>query len=173
MKNEFIAYEYKEVSISKSKAPMFLDLVENYGWEVVTKTNKLNKLAFSLKRCYNGENKETLTVLENDFFSIFEKIEKINTEKKDTGIGVSLGVGLLGTACMAGATFSFLSSLIVPMVVLAVPGFVMWGLAPFLNKKINAKKELLARKQIEELTNKLYEISKQAFELLNKENASK
>lgn len=172
MKNEFIAYEYKEVSISKNKAPMFLDLVENYGWEVVTKTNKLNKLAFSLKRCYNGKNKEALTLLENDFFSTFEKVEKINAEKKDVGTGVSLGIGLFGTACMAGATFSYLSSLIIPMVVLAIPGFALWGLAPFLNKKINSKKEILVKKQTEELTNKLYEISKQAFDLINKENSS-
>ena len=169
MKNEFIAYEYKDITISKKRANMFLDLIENFGWEVTNSSKKLNKVEFSLKKCYNdNNNKEEILKLEKDFFSGFDKLEKINNDKKEKGQIVSISVGLVGTACMAGATFSFLASLIAPMVALAIPGFALWGLAPVLNNKINKKKEQLVNEQSQELTNKLYSIAKQAFELLNK-----
>ena len=168
MEKEFIAYEYKEVIINKKRLDLYLDCVINLGWEVTNKENHLGKIKLHLKRNYKINNREEVLKLEKDFEEKFNLLEKINNEKYDLGLMISLTVGLIGTACLAGATFSFLASKIALMIILAIPGFVGWFLPYFINKKINNKNLVKVEQKNTELKNEIYSSMEKAFSLLNK-----
>ena len=53
MEKEFVAYEYKDVLVSKSFINLYLDCIENLGWEVTNKENEFSKVKLALKRKYN------------------------------------------------------------------------------------------------------------------------
>ena len=167
MEKQFVAYEYKDVAVSKARAEMVADLVENFGWEVTSKSVGITKVTYSLKRAYNIPNRDEVVSFEKEFFASIEQLEKINSTKFDKGGTVALTVGLVGTAFVAGATFSYLGGLIALMVGLAVPGFAMWGLAPYLNKKINLKNSEIADKESATLLDKIYKIALDSFYLIN------
>jgi len=168
MEKEFIAYEYKEVIINKKRLDLYLDCVINLGWEVTNKENYLGKIKLNLKRNYKINNREEVLKLEKDFEEKFNLLERINNEKYDLGLMISLTVGLIGTACLAGATFSFLASKIGLMIILAIPGFVGWFLPYFINKKINNKNLVKVEQKNTELKNEIYSSMEKAFALLNK-----
>ena len=166
MEKQFVAYEYKEVVVSKARAEMVSDLVENFGWEITSKVAGIGKVTYSLKRAYNISNKEKVSALEKEFFDNLAQLEKVNSTKFDKGGTVALTVGLVGIAFVAGATFSYLGGLIALMVGLAVPGFAMWGLAPYLNKKINQKNSEIADRESAILLDKIYKIALDSFNLI-------
>lgn len=168
MEKEFIAYEYKKVQISKQSSDLYLDCIINLGYEVTNKNIDLGKVNLSLKRNYKIQNRNEVIALEKQFEEKFKELEKINNEKKDLAIITSLSIGLIGTAFLAGATFSFLASNILLMIILAIPGFAGWFFPYFIYKKISNKSQIKVNNRTEELRFEIYQIIEKAFNLLNK-----
>ena len=167
MEKQFVAYEYKEVKVSKARYNLFKDLVGSFGWIITdTETGILSNTLY-LKRDYDVKNREGVIAEEKEFFKDFFRIEKINATKNDKATTVATTLGVIGTAFMAGAVFSYLASLIWVMVALAVPAFLLWGLAPLTYKKMMNKKNSLVKEETEELTSNLYVHAHQAFTLIN------
>lgn len=168
MEKEFIAYEYKEKTINKQYSDLYLDCIINLGYEVTDKKVNLGKVNLNLKRNFKIQNRNEVITLEKQFEEKFKELEKINNEKKDLAIITSLSVGLIGTAFLAGATFSFLANNILLMILLAIPGFVGWFFPYFIYKKIGNKSQIKVSNRTEELRFEIYQIIEKAFNLLNK-----
>ena len=93
-------------------------------------------------------------------------IFRYEKSKNARAITVSLGVGLIGTAFMAGATFAYLGGLIILCVILAIPGFIGWGLPYFLYNSSYAKKAEKVTPLIENKYDEIYQICEKANSLL-------
>ncbi len=167
MEKEFVAYEYKDILISKKFSNLYLDCIENLGWEIVNKEKNFSKIKLSLKRKYNYKEKAKLNELELKFTNSFNELEMINETYQNKGLITSLTIGLIGTCFMAGATFSFLGGLFLLMVVLAIPGFLGWIFPYFINKNINEKQLRKVNQRSEELRQEIYEVIEQAYRLIN------
>ena len=168
MEKEFIAYEYKEKTINKQYSDLYLDCIINLGYEVTDKNVNLGKVNLHLKRNFKIQNRNEVITLEKQFEEKFKELEKINNEKKDLAIITSLSIGLIGTALLAGATFSFLANNILLMILLAIPGFIGWFFPYFIYKKIGNKSQIKVNNRTEELRFEIYQIIEKAFNLLNK-----
>jgi hypothetical protein len=169
MEKEFVAYEYKDISIKKEKVSLYLECIANYGWEIVSKNDGLNNSKIKLKRNYKMANREKLSNLEKEFEEAFLQIETLEGSEKEAGISTSIIVGIIGSAFLAGSVFSYLASNIILMVILAIPGFIGWILPYFINKKLIEKKKIRISKVVENNYNKIYKVSEEAFYLNNKE----
>ena len=167
MEKEFVAYEYKDILISKRFSNLYLDCIENLGWEVISKENSFSKVKLSLKRKYNFKEKAKLNELELKFTNSFNELEIINETYQNKGLITSLTIGLIGTCFMGGATFSFLGGLYLLMVLLAIPGFLGWIFPYFINKNINEKELRKVNQRSEELRQEIYEVIEQAYRLNN------
>ncbi|WP_235804224.1 hypothetical protein [Lacticaseibacillus sharpeae] len=80
---------------------------------------------------------------------------------------IALGIGLLGTVFMAGSVFAYIGGLLLLSIILAVPGFIGWGLAYF---SFNLAKNRRIQKLAPALTqtyDAAAEDCKQAFELMH------
>lgn len=164
--NAFQAYEYLTLKIKKEEESFLTDAYKNFGWELVEKQNMFTYTELHMKRNYKIKNREELVSLQNEFEKVMRNVDKWQNYKTQAATGWSLSVGFAGTACLAGATFSYLAELIGLCVGLAVPGFVCWGISYFIYKKIKADKTKRANLQLEILKNQAYTICEDAYALL-------
>jgi hypothetical protein len=107
-----------------------------------------------------------LTRLQRQFESCVSEIENLGKSKVIAASAAAYGIGILGTAFMAGSVFSYLGGMLVLCILLAVPAFAGWVI-PYLcfitiQKKKTAEIEPLIDKKYDEL----YEVCEKASSLL-------
>jgi hypothetical protein len=133
----FVGYEYKEVSASRNLEGVYADGYPNFGWQL--DGGGYGRLKF--KRDRKIRNKAELSRLQREFEAKVGEIENLERSKTSGAQAAALTVGLIGTAFVSGATFAFIYGNMIPlMIVLALPGFVLWGLSYLLYNKVKAKK---------------------------------
>ncbi|WP_225047687.1 hypothetical protein [Lacticaseibacillus kribbianus] len=127
----FIAYEYLEQRIPKAMQNAYLDGYANFGWTVTDRTPDLGKntVTLKLKRDRSLPEKAALNRLQKQFEQEMASAALMEGSKTSIPTMVALGVGLLGTAFMAGSVFAYLGGFLILSIILAVPGFAGWGLA--------------------------------------------
>ena len=165
----FIGYEYRDVTVNRSLEAMYIDGYENFGWkhESTTATQiGLGAVSMKFKRDRKIRNKAELTRLQRQFDACVSEITSMEKSKAASASIVAYTVGLLGTAFLAGATFSYLGGLIILCIVLAIPGFVGWILPYFLYNSTYAKKAAKVTPLIESKYDEIYEICERANSLL-------
>ena len=75
-------------------------------------------------------------------------------------------VGVIGTAFMAGSVFCFLADLVLPSVILAVPGFLGW-IAPYLlYRTICKRKAAELTPMIDQKYDEIYAVCEMASHLV-------
>lgn len=167
--NSFIGYEYREITVDIDMEAMYADGYENFGWKLDSTSNPqigINTITMKFKRDRKIRNKAELTRLQRQFDACISEITSMEKSKNARAITVSLGVGLIGTAFMAGATFAYLGGLIILCVILAIPGFIGWGLPYFLYNSSYAKKAEKVAPLIEGKYDEIYKICEKANSLL-------
>ena len=167
--NSFIGYEYREITVDIDMEAMYADGYENFGWKLDGTSNPqigINTITMKFKRDRKIRNKAELTRLQRQFDACISEITSMEKSKNARAITVSLGVGLIGTAFMAGATFAYLGGLIILCVILAIPGFIGWGLPYFLYNSSYAKKAEKVAPLIEGKYDEIYQICEKANSLL-------
>lgn len=97
----------------------------------------------------------------------FNNIEKLERAKNTKAMALALGAGIVGTVFMAGATFAYLAAMIPLCVVLAIPGFIGWGLPYFLYKKNVKKSTEQVNPMIESNFDVIYEACEKASQLFD------
>lgn len=80
--------------------------------------------------------------------------------------GMAYTIGVVGTAFMAGATFSYLGGMIPLCIILAVPAFVGWVIPYFIYNRLHMQKVAEVTPLIEAKYDELYEIFEKASGLL-------
>ncbi|NYB72831.1 hypothetical protein HZF24_01605 [Sedimentibacter hydroxybenzoicus DSM 7310] len=166
----FIGYEYRDVTVDRSMVSMYADGYQNFGWILdgtLTPQTGLNNITLKFKRDRKIRNKAELTRLQRQFDACINEIQIMEKSKTASASIIAFTIGLVGTALLAGATFSFLGGLIVLCIILAIPGFIGWILPYFLYNSTYAKKAAQFSPLIDSKHDEIYEICKRANELLS------
>ena len=127
----FVAYEYKTMAVSRKLASVFVDCYPSFGWSLDDSIfyNHSNRVTLTFKRNRQMKNKPEINKFQRQFEQGIENITHLEDTKKTRASIIAMSVGMVGAAFMAGATFSFLAGNIVLCIILAIPGFFGWGVA--------------------------------------------
>lgn len=179
---DYVGYDYKQAIVEHSKVSMYVDVYQNFGWSldenVQTTGNESRALSLSpgvtgrtiikLKRDRKIINKTELTRLQRHFEACMDDIESLEKSKTSTASMVSLIIGFIGTAFIAGATIAFTSDppIIWLCVLLALPGFTGWILPYFVNQKLVNNRTKAINPRIEQKYDEIYELCEKGSKLL-------
>lgn len=170
-KNPFVGYEYKEIVASSDKVSMLVDCYENFGWDIdenLPYENSYNHTKVKLKRNRKIINKMELTRLQRNFEACLDEIRSLEQSKTRTATTLSLCIGVIGTAFLAGAVFAVVHvpPIIWLCVLLSIPGFIGWIIPYFVYQKIHKDQVRKLQPLIEEKYEEIYRICEKGHSLL-------
>ena len=168
---QFIAYEYKNVTASCDFENLYLDCLPNFGWKLdgnvpFFSPRGITTTLLKFKRDRGIKNKEELVRLECQFENCAAMIEKLEKSKESASSIWALTIGITGTAFLAGSVFTYLAGMLPLMVVLAIPGFAGWFFPYFCYREVRARRSKKIAPLIDEQYDALYDVCEQAHELL-------
>ena len=166
----FIGYEYKEVSTARDMEGVYADGYPNFGWKLDGCSPSIIGLSvvnLKFKRDRKIRNKAELSRLQRQFEAGITEIGNLDRTKTFSAFITAMTIGLIGTAFLAGTTFAFIYAEIIPlMIALAIPGFIGWFLPYTLYKRIAAKKNSNVAPLIEKQYDAIYEVCEKGHALL-------
>ena len=170
-KKDFIGYEYKDLPVKQKNEAIYIDGYVNFGWtlEDIVPSPIYNEVILKFKRDRKIRNKTEITRLQRQFDAGINEINKMEFSKLLLPSIVAYGLGLIGTAFLTGSVFSYLGGLIALCILLAIPGFLGWGVPYFLYTKLSRKKALEIDPLIEQKFDEMYEVCEKAHSLLESE----
>lgn len=169
-KNEFVGYEYKDVTVKQAMASVYADGYENFGWTMegsLSPIAKVDSVTMKFKRNRKIRNKSELTRLQRQFDACVSDIRSLEFSKYAKASFVAYAIGLIGTVFMAGSVFAVTSEMITLCVVLAIPAFLGWILPYLCYRSISKKKTEVVMPLIDKKYDEIYEICEKASGLLN------
>lgn len=170
---DFVGYEYKEVTAASDKLSLCLDCYENFGWlaeDTAPGRCVHGGVTVTLRRDRRIVNKAELTRLQRNFEACMEEIRALERAKV-TGARVwALTVGIIGTALMACSVFAVTGRPpdIPACILFAVPAFLCWGAAPLGCKRRAARKTERINPIIEGKYEEIYALCERGHRLLPK-----
>lgn len=161
----YVAYEYKEITAQGERASLLMDYYQSLGWEV-QKDSGSGKIM--LRRSHKLMNKTELTRLQRNLEACLAEIDTLQKSKTTKASIAALVTGLIGTAFMAGSVFAVTaaSPVIWLCILLAVPAFALWILAPLLYPKMVAERTKIVNELIEQKYDEIYGICEKGSKLL-------
>jgi hypothetical protein len=168
-RNNFIGYEYKDITVDREMESLYADGYQNFGWtidSILAPPIAIGRVLMKFKRDRKIRNKAELTRLQRQFDACVNEIVGMEKSKGDSASIVAFTVGMIGTAFLAGATFSYLSGFVALCIILAIPGFIGWALPYYLYKATYAKKTSKVTPLIDSKYDEIYEICERANSLL-------
>lgn len=171
---EFVIYDYKEFTVERDRFSFLRDGYANFGWEeddkLAERTLKSSqkKLALCMRRNRKIVNKVELTRLERHFEACVKEIEELESSITASAAMWGTITAVLGTAFMACSVFAVTAQtpLIVPSIVLAIPGFLGWISPRFIYKNIVGKRTIKVTPLIEAKYDEIYGICEKGNKLL-------
>lgn len=168
---EFAAYEYKELSVKENLASFYMDCYENFGWQQDEKfppQRNGEKMILKLKRDRKIANKVELTRLQRNFEADMEDVFSLENSKKTFAQIISITIGVIGTAFMAGSVFAITAQppIVWLCILLAIPAFAGWIAPFFVYKKAKEEKTKKVTPYIEQKYDEIYEICEKGHSLL-------
>lgn len=166
----FVGYEYHEVTIKKQYVTLYIDSYENFGWELEKEKStvqNVGSVTLEFKRDRKIRNKAELTRLQRQFDALVEQIDHLEGKKVWKASIFAYILGVIGCGFMAGSvmSMSFMNNIIL-MVVLAVPGVILWIVPYVVYRHIKNKKTTEVNPLIDEKYEEIYEVTKRAHSLL-------
>ena len=165
----FIGYEYRSITVSRDQEALYADGYQNFGWSLDDISSPFpitGGVAMKFRRDRKIRNKAELTRLQRQFDACVNEINSMEKSKESSAFIASVSAGLIGTAFIGASLFSFLNSLIIPFIILAVPGLIGWVVPYFLYKSAYAKKTAKILPLVENKYDEIYEICERAGSLL-------
>jgi hypothetical protein len=170
--NNFIGYEYKDITVTRSMESVYTDGYSNFGWALDRSTPSLQQgiqgVTLKFKRDRKIRNKVELTRLQRQFDSCVAEIEALESSKATGAMIAAFSIGLVGTAFMAGSVFAYLAGMILLCIILAIPAFIGWILPYFCYNNIRRNKIAKVEPLIDSQYDKLYDVCEKANALLAK-----
>lgn len=170
-RNNFIGYEYQDVTVKRSMASMYTDSYENFGWELDSTGEQLGKVdsvVMKFKRDRKIRNKAELLRLQRNFDACISEILSLESQKYIKASVAAYTIGVIGTAFMAGSVFAVTAGQIVLCILLAIPAFIGWGLPYFCYRAIVRKKTAEITPLIDQKYEEVYNVCEKANVLLNR-----
>lgn len=166
--NSFVGFEYMEVPAKRSMESLYVDSYQNFGWvyEGTSEQENSDRVTMKFKRDRKIRNKAELSRLQRQFESCAHEIEALERSQTTTATIAAFSIGLVGTALLGCAMFSYLNGMLPLMVILAVPGFLGWIIPYFCYKKLQRTKAAQIAPIIEQKNDEIYAVCEQGCRLL-------
>ena len=174
-RRDFIAYEYKEVTVDNSRASFMMDCYENFGWELDERmaehephTNASKKTILRMKRNRKLVNKVELTRLQRHFEACVEDMKTLEKNKTSVASVYAFTTGIIGTAFIAFSTFAVTGKPqhILLSIILAIPGLAGWIAPYFIYRKVVHKQTEKITPLMEAKYDEIYEVCEKGNKLL-------
>ena len=169
--NNFVGYEYKDVTVKHHMEPVYADGYIDFGWSLEgtsTPIQNVGSVIMKFKRDRKIRNKAELSRLQRQFDSCAREIETLELSKVIAASAVAYVIGVAGTAFIAGSVFAYLASKLPLSIILAIPGFVGWIIPYFCYTSIRNKKNDEVTPLIDKKYDEIYEVCEKANNLLEK-----
>ena len=172
---DFVAYEYKTVSVKAKDQTKVMDMYEAFGWEITgTAASVTGGVTLSLKRDRKQRHKQELNKLERQAEETFETINGLNLAKTR---GASIFAYLFGIVAAlifgGGMCLTMLIENSIPAlvggIILGVVGIALCGVNYVIYTKIAAKKTREVLPVIDQTEEKLANILEKGNALLSAE----
>ena len=171
MNNDYVGYEYKEVTIKKKYESIYRDGYENYGWKVEGRSisvTKVDSIILKLKRDRKIKNKAELSRLQQQFESNIKELDNLEQSKTLLGSAIAYFIGVLGCAFMAGSVFAITA--VIPniqwCIIFGFIGAILWIIPYVCYKMIVRNKTEKATPLINDKYEEIYQVNQKASALL-------
>jgi len=167
--NNFIGYEYQDVTVQHGVVSLYADGYENFGWKLENTAEpigKVDSLVMKFKRDRKIRNKAELTRLQRQFETCVGQIQSLEASKRIKASAAAYVIGVIGTAFMTGSVFAVTANMTVLCIVLAVPAFIGWALPYLIFRQIEKKKTVEVAPLIDRKYEELYSVCEKANGLL-------
>ncbi len=167
--NSFVGYEYKDVTARRSMESVYSDSYPSFGWELDGSSippQGARFVSLKFKRNRKLRNKAEISRLQRQFETGIAEIESLEFSKVTKASAIAYGVGLVGTAFMAGSVFSVTAGNVPLCIILAIPAFVGWITPYLLFRKISSSKSAEVNPLIEKKYDEIYDVCEKAGSLL-------
>ena len=169
--SEFESYDYLRVTVQEEQLSEYLDGYENFGWKLdpnIPVEKNGGKAVLHFKRSRAILNKTELIRLQRHYEACMREREKLEESKASAATMAAISCGAIGCAFIAGSVFAVTAQtpIIWLMVLLAIPGFVLWGAAYPVYTRVRAKKEEEINPLIEAKTDEAEAVCGKAHALL-------
>jgi len=167
----FIGYEYREISAEQSKASLYLDGYLCFGWVPdgnMQPTRAMGRMTIRLKRDRKIVNKAELTRLQRHFDACMGAIAALEQSSTQYATMWAIGIGIVGTFFLAGSVFAVTATPphIWLCAMLGVPGLLGWILPYFVFVKQSQHRLEEIVPLIEQKYDEIYEICAKGSNLL-------
>lgn len=171
MNKDFVAYDYQDVAVEQSLSSLYRDAYENFGWELDGQMEMVSvqgKVNLHFRRNRKIVNKVELTRLQRNFDACMEEIQTLEASKRSGPASVAIIIGILGTACMAGAVFAVTAEppFVSLCILLSIPGFLGWALPWFVYQHLVKKRTQKLTPILNNKYEELYEVCEKGSRLL-------
>lgn len=169
--NNFIGYEYKDITIKRSLESIYADGYCNFGWALEGTSNSvhnINSVTMKFKRDRKIRNKVELTRLQRQFDAYASEIYALEQSKVIRASVVAYIIGVIGTAFMAGSVFAYMADMLPLSITLAIPAFTGWIIPYLVYCSISTKKTNKVAPLIDQKYDNIYDVCEKANALLAK-----
>jgi hypothetical protein len=169
--NNFVGYEYKDVTVKRSIEPVYADVYANFGWtleDTSTPLQGVNSVTMKFKRDRKIRNKAELSRLSRQFDACVAEIDALERSKVNGASIAAFTIGIIGSAFLASSVFAYTGGSPFLCILLAVPGFVGWILPYFCYCGIRKRKTDRVAPLIDKKYDEIYEVCEKANGLLAK-----
>ena len=165
------SFDYLTVTVDEKFCSQYMDGYEKFGWKMdenMQSEKNMGKVILHMKRSRHIMNKVELTRLQQHYEACMEEIGALEASKGSVPAMVSISCGLTGCAFMAGSVFAITSTppVVWLMVLLAIPGFLLWGSAYFSYRIVKKHRTNKVNPLIETKYDEAYEVCEKAYRLL-------
>ena len=167
--NNFVGYEYKEITTKRAMESVYTDGYRNFGWVAegsAAAEHDPNTVSLKFKRDRKICNKAELTRLQRQFEACVNEIEGMERSKTMGASIAAFTIGLIGTVFMGLATFSYLAGMLPLMIILAVPAIIGWIVPYFCYTAVRRSKINKVAPLIDKKYDEIYEVCEKANSLL-------
>ena len=165
---DFIGYEYLEIKTPENQKLFYLDCYESLGWEPDERADrKQGKVTLRRNRRISGRTE--LIRLQRQFEACMAEIHALEASKTAGATPLSLAMGIIGCAFVAGAVFAVTAEppIYWLCVLLAIPGFTLWSITPYLHRLLRTRREAIVAPLIENKYEEIYEICGKGHSLIS------
>lgn len=172
--NNYIGYEYTNVTVRQEMESLYADNYSCFGWELEKVTNPILSITghgvsdvnMRFKRNRKLCNRAELTRLQRQFDSLINEIISLERGKLSKAMIVAFTIGIIGTAFMAGSVFAYLGGMTMLCAILAFPAFAGWIAPYFCYLKVRRNKTAKLDPIIDEKLGEIFEVCEKASGLL-------
>ena len=165
------SFDYLNVTVDEKLCSQYMDGYQKFGWkqdENMQPEKNMGKVTLHMKRSRHIINKVELTRLQQHYEYCMEEIGALEDSKNSVPAMVSISCGLAGCGFVAGSVFAVTNTppIIWLMVLLAIPGFLLWVAAYFSYNIVKKQRIKKVNPLIEAKYDEAYEVCNNAFQLL-------